>query len=449
MSWIDLPASGSLTLGNAAIPSGLLSEPPPTPPDPESLVRLDLRIEAGRITAIAPRGTLEGATDLAGRQLWPCLVDTHTHLDKGHIWPRAQNPDGSFEGAINAVRADRDAHWSDADIEARFAFGLACSYAHGTTAIRTHIDTYPGIYPRSWAVFRKLRDAWAGRIALQASSISTMDVVASPDGTAIADEVARSGGVLGFVTRISGEGHHRIPPGFHEMMDHAFRLAMERDLDLDLHVDESEETAAATLALIAETSLRLGFKGRIQAGHCCSLALQPEAEIARTLHLLREANIAVVSLPMCNMYLQDRARRPDGGARTPRWRGVTLLHELAAAGIDVSVASDNCRDPFYGYGDHDLLEVYREATRIAHLDHPIGNWPRSVASTPASVMRLPDFGRIAVGGPADLILFRARGMRELLSRHQSDRVVLRSGRPIDTTLPAYETLDALQGIGGA
>jgi cytosine/adenosine deaminase-related metal-dependent hydrolase len=74
-----------------------------------------------------------------------------------------------------------------------------------------------------------------------------------------------------------------------------------------------------------------------------------------TLDKVARAGLSVVSLPMCNMYLQDR--RAD--ATTPRWRGVTLLHEMAARGINVAVASDNTRDPFYAYGDLDVLEVYR------------------------------------------------------------------------------------------
>src|SRR5207248_2671746 len=81
-----------------------------------------------------------------------------------------------------------------------------------------------------------------------------------------------------------------------------------------------------------------------------------------------EAGIAIVSLPMCNLFLQDRTP-----GRTPRWRGVALLHEIRARGIRVAIASDNCRDPFYGYGDHDMLEVFREAVRIAHLDRLIAD----------------------------------------------------------------------------
>ena len=54
-----------------------------------------------------------------------------------------------------------------------------------------------------------------------------------------------------------------------------------------------------------------------------------------------------------------------------------------------------------------------------------------------------DRGVIAAGGPADLVLFRARSFSELCARPQSDRTVLRAGKAIDTTLPDYRELDAL------
>jgi cytosine deaminase len=41
-----------------------------------------------------------------------------------------------------------------------------------------------------------------------------------------------------------------------------------------------------------------------------------------------------------------------------------------------AVASDNTRDPFYAYGDLDMLEVYRNGTRIVHFDHPVADWPQ-------------------------------------------------------------------------
>jgi cytosine deaminase len=421
-------------LREVRVPAALLAGPPPAPADDEGLVRLDLRLAAGRIAAIAPPGTAPAGPSLDGGQLWPGFVDGHAHLDKGQIWPRSPNPTGDFPGALAAAGADR-AGWTEADIEARFDFGLRCAHAHGTVAIRTHLESFG---PLSWRVFRRLREAWAGRITLQASSICPLEDFAGTDGVALADLVAESGGALGMVTRLSGGAGAPLPEGFHAQLDRFFTLAEERSLDLDLHVDESGEAGARALREIALTALRRGFPGRIQAGHCCSLALQPEAEALETIRLCTEAGLAVVVLPMCNLYLQDRV-----SGRTPRWRGVTLVHEMRAAGIPVSVASDNARDPFFAYGDLDMVEVYREATRILHLDHPVADWPRAATATPAGVMRLPEAGWLRLGAPADLVLFRARGWSEFLARPQADRIVLRAGRVLDAEPPDWRELDRI------
>ncbi len=249
---------------------------------------------------------------------------------------------------------------------------------------------------------------------------------------AIVDLVAESGGIVGAVIF--------MVPDIDDILDGIFRLAAERSLDLDLHVDESLDLRDRTLRHVAEAARRNRFAGRIQCGHCCSLAVQPEDDADRTLDLVAEAGISVVSLPMCNVYLMDRE-----ADRTPRRRGVTLVREMAARGIPVSFASDNCRDPFYGYGDHDMLEVFAQAARIAHIDLPMDDWPRSVTATPMEVMGLDGSGRIGAGEPADLVLFRGRGYSELLSRPQADRTVLRGGEAIDTTPPDYRELDRLFG----
>lgn len=431
-----MSGDGWIHIANARVRRCLVDAPLPVGDGEQVLV--DLAIQGGRIAALHPPGEIapdDGAEiiDQDGGEVWPGLIDVHTHLDKGHIWPRAENPDGTFAAALLAVRTDREAHWSADDVRRRFAFGLRCALAHGTVAIRTHLDSPPEQCRTSWAVFRELRAEWEGRITLQAVSLVTLDDLRGPFAEALADLVAESGGVLGAVTAMS--------PTIDADLDRVLALAAERGLDLDFHVDESLDPGARSLRHIAEAALRQRFQGKVLCGHCCSLAAQDPQDALRTLDLIRAAGIAVVSLPMCNLYLQDRAP-----GRTPRRRGVTLLHEMAARGIPLALASDNCRDPFYAYGDHDMLEVLREATRIAHLDRPLGDWPRAVTRTPAELMGLPQAGVIRIGAPADLVLFRARSATELLSRPQSDRIVLRAGGRIDTTLPDYRELDdALAG----
>lgn len=431
-----VPKEHRYVLANATLPAVLVDGAPGTP-DAEGLVRADITVGDGKIERIEAAGATSDLPrlDLDRDMVWPCFVDMHTHLDKGHIWPRCPNPDGTFDGALDAVEADRTANWTAGDVAARMEFGLRSAYAHGTALVRTHIDSAAPQHRISWPVFAEMRERWAGRIELQGVSIFTIDEFLD-DAYAddIVDMVASHGGVLGAVTVMIDDLDRAL-----ELMMHR---AANRGLDLDFHVDETGDPAARSLHAICDAALRTDFPGTIVAGHCCSLAVQPEAEADATMDRVAEAGIAVVSLPMCNMYLQDRT--PAGEApRTPRWRGVTLVHELAARGVPVAVASDNTRDPFYAYGDLDMAEVFRQAVRILHLDHPIAPWPAAVARTPAEIVGRPERGVIAAGAPADLVVFHARSFTELLARPQADRTVLRSGTPIDRTLPDYRELDEL------
>jgi cytosine deaminase len=430
--FLDLPEAGRFSLINATLPAILVKGF--SAPAKEGLISADLVIAGGRIESILPVGSTPAklpSADMRGGMVWPCFIDMHTHLDKGHFWDRRPNPDGTFLGALENVRADRLANWSAQDIRARFEFSLKAAYAHGTKLIRTHLDSIPPQQDISFPLFAELREEWKDRIALQFVALLPLEAVLEPDVfDGIVAATKQHGGLLGGATRIL--------PNFDRILDTLFRAAADNGLDIDLHVDETEDRQVLTLEAIADTKLRLGFEGAVTVGHCCSLARQDDDTAKRVVDKVAKAGISVVSLPMCNMYLQDRH-----AGRTPRWRGVTLFHELAAAGVKTAVSSDNTRDPFYAYGDMDAVEVFREAVRILHLDHPLDTSARVVTSTPAEILGRPDIGIIAEGGPADLVLFSARRWSEFLSRPQADRIVMRNGKGIDRRLPDYRDLDPI------
>jgi len=429
-----VPDAPRYVLANVRLPAALVADAPAAAGG--DILPADVVVTAGRIDTISAPGTSTETprVDLGGGMVWPCFADIHTHIDKGHIWSRRANPDGTFASAIDAVAGDRERNWSADDVRRRMDFSLRAAYAHGKVLIRTHIDSIPPQEAISWPVLAAMRREWAGRIALQAVALFPIDDILD-DGfrTEIADTLAAHGGVLGAVTYMIAD--------LDRALDLIFGLAADNGFDLDFHVDESQDPAARSLRHIAEAALRHRFGGRILVGHCCSLAVQPDDEAAETMARVRDAGLSVVALPMCNAYLQDRH-----AGRTPRSRGVTLLHEMKALGIPVAVASDNTRDPFYAYGDLDPLEVFREAVRFAQLDHPIGDWAAAITRDAAKIVGQPDTGVIAPGRPADLVLFRARNWTELLSRPQADRTVLRAGAPIVRTLPDYRELDDLAGM---
>lgn len=440
--FVTIPNTQHYWLTNTRVPLTLLEPTVPhrqvipqmaASPLQEELVPADIEIRGGKIRAIAPVGTVPNHVlqcDLHQGLVWPCLIDMHTHLDKGHAWNRTPNPNGTFQEALQLVDQDRERYWTPEDLYQRMDFGIRCSYAHGTRAIRTHLDAFGQQAAISFEVLKALQQAWRGRVELQGVSLVSIDVFSTPAAAKLADLVADQGGILGGVT---------FPhPQLAARIDSAFKLAQKRGLTLDLHVDESLDPTDQALREIAQTKLRHQFNGQVVCGHCCSLSVQPPEEVNTTLQLLKAAEIAIVSLPMCNLYLQDR--QPQ---RTPHYRGVTLLHELRQQGIPVALASDNCRDPFFAYGDHDGLEVFTQSVRIGHLDRPFGNWPQAVTTVPAHLMGLSQPGTIGLDQPADLVLFKARSFNELISRGQCDRAVIRNGQAISTELPDYAELDAL------
>lgn len=428
-----LNGKGRVTLGDARVPVSLLSDGAPEGAvvEADGSARVDLILEDDRIARVLAAGTAGGDRRIAmeGRQVWPMLVDAHTHLDKGHILGRAPDSGGTHAGAREATTRDRVAHWRRDDLLRRMEFGLRCAEAHGVAAIRTHLDSHEGQGAETWGAFAAMRDAWADRIALQAVALVPIDAYRGDYGAELADLVAAHGGLLGGVTRAAGGTHGAGIEDLDDLLDRLFLLAKARDLDIDLHVDEAAQAGA--LPHVARATIRHGYEGRVTCGHCCSLALLPEAEAEQVIGLVAEAGLNLITLPTVNMYLQDR--QPG---RTPRWRGVMPVHELAAAGVPVAVAGDNCRDPFYAYGDHDMLDTWRQSVRILHLDHPFGDGPGLAGRIPAAMMGL-DAGALGAGRSADLMIFRAFSLDQIVSRPHSDRGLIKAGGWRKPSLPEY------------
>lgn len=404
----------------------------------------DVTIENGRILKTTqagrhcadPRDVDMISIDAGYRLIVPTFIDCHTHLDKSHILPRTPAVDGTFDGALSATRFDRTVNWSASDVGKRMDFALRSAFHHGTSAMRTHLDSQMPQADISWPAFAELRRHWRGRIDLQASCLFPIDMARDDAFLAqTAKRVADIGGVLGAVAYPT--------PDMDRLLDKMFKTASDYGLNVDFHADETADPTADSLRRIAATALRRSFAGTILVGHCCSLAMQENSAVEITLDMVARAGIAIVSLPTCNLYLQDR--RENG--TTPQWRGVTLLHEMKRRGIPVALASDNTRDPFNPYGDLDMLDTFRLGTRALHLDHPHGDWIRAVSTTPADIIGMEGGGMIAEGCPADFIVFEGRSWSEVLSRSESSRIVVRNGVPVSAPLPAYRELDDLEGIG--
>ncbi len=426
----------------ACLPAGFTAIDPVNEPWAE----VDITLDAERILAVSTAQTTaapdgEATTDLGGALVLPGLLDVHTHLDKTHTWHRSPNPNGEFWDAIHVLHAD-SARWTEEDVYRRAAFALETAYAHGTVALRTHLDSGGSVGPAAFSAINRLREEWAGRITLQTVSLCSLQAFADGEGSRIVELTARSGATaLG--------GFPQPNPDLPAQLDSLMAAARELGIGLDLHVDESGLTHAECLRATAEAVLRNQFPHSVACGHNCSLTVQDPARAASTLDLVKAAGIRLIALPLCNLYLQGRDRAPAptgapagarGPARTPRWRGLTLIHEAWDRGIPVACASDNVRDAFYAWGDYDLLEVFQQSVRIGHLDTRMGEAASVVTTAAAAVMGLPRHGRISPGADASLVVTAATTLNELLSRATGPRRLVRGGALITPTPPPYSGL---------
>jgi cytosine/creatinine deaminase len=403
----------------------------------------DVLVDGGRIAEVrdssapavrAAPGT--GVTDLGGVLVFPGLLEVHTHLDKCHTWDRAPGLHSDFWESGAALRAD-SVHWTEEDVYRRADFGLRTAWAHGACALRTHLDSNRGMGVGAHAALSRLRSEWDGRIRIQTVSLFAFDDFFGGGADHIINLTAKH-------CATAFGGFPQPNPDLPRQLDRIMAAARELGIGLDLHVDESGLVEAECLRATAEAVLRNQFPHPVACGHNCSLSVQPTARARETIALVKEAGIGIICLPLTNLHLQGRARAPAppgekfGAPRTPQWRGLTLLHEFIDAGVTVACGGDNVRDAFIGWGDFDPVEVYVESVRLAHLDSRLAFSPAVVTTGPASMMRLPGYGLVAPGSPAEMVVFPVRGLYPLLARPSAPRRFIHGEAFRAASLPDFD-----------
>lgn len=385
----------------------------------------------GTITGIAPRIEAPPSVHVANLRDWlvvPGLVDMHQHLDKTRTRDAVANPDGTLGGAVRAYNEFAKTR-SVADIMRRAEETIEACIAHGTVAIRTHVNVGPEFGLRGLEALSALRATLADRIALQ------LVVLPPPDADMARhwiDEAVAFG-----VDAIGGTPAHAGDPK--SFLSTVFDAAERHGLGVDLHLDEHLDAARHLYHDVIGLTRARSMQNRVVAGHCSSLGSLPKRQAQPVVEGFFEAGIGVVALPAANLHLLGR----DADALSPR--GLTRARDLCRAGVNVACASDNIQDPFVPTGSGDMLELARWTMLAGHFDAAeFAIVFDMITATPARMMGLPMSG-LRVGAPAHFLITRATGVADLVASGPRERIVLFGGIPVAGALPNHPVETAAAG----
>jgi cytosine deaminase len=398
-----------------------------TPTPPFDLVLRSCRLPDGREAdlgcregRIAEIGSLAGrpaasVVDCERRAVTPGLVEAHIHLDKALIADRAPSVEGSLAEAIR-VTGQAKRGFTVADIRARARRVLDAAVAHGTTAMRSHVEVDPIIELRGLEALLPLKDEYRPALDLELCAFAQEGILQAPGTEALLARALEQGADL-----VGGCPYNDSDARAH--IDIVFRLARDFGVDADFHADFSDEPEHLHVEYIAERTIVHGWQGRVAVGHLTELGALPPAEQDRVITLIREAGIGVIMLPATDLYLMGRK-----DVRNVR-RGLTPAKRLLAAGVPVAAATNNVRNPFTPVGTGDLALTGFLATVGCHMGTPrdLVEVLAMVTDHPARILRLDGYG-LDVGRRADLVVWDACRAEDIVATVAPRRLVVKRGR---------------------
>jgi cytosine deaminase len=358
--------------------------------------RVDLALDGGRIAAIGP-GIASGIdagvprVDLHGRLLVPGFVETHIHLDKSCILERCDIVRGTLDEAIAQVaRAKRD--FSADDVFARASRTLEKAIVQGTTHLRTHVEVDPVIGLTGLEGIERLAEAYRWAVDLEVCVFPQEGLTNNP-GT---EELMRA--ALSRGARVVGAAPY-VDPDPHAQIDRVFRMALDFDADIDMHLDLGDTPERMDAEYVCAMTERHRYGGRVAIGHVTKMSFLPPERFEPLARRLADAGVAVTVLPSTDLFLMGRHETHS------KPRGVLAAHELLHHGVNCSLATNNVLNPFTPFGDASLLRMANLYANVCHVGNAQGMRDSldMVSGRAARLLRLPGHGLVA-GAAADLVV---------------------------------------------
>ena len=334
----------------------------------------------------------------------PGLIESHVHLDKT-LWGLPWQPNTAGPRLADRIENERRIRRSlNVPIEERAGNLLRHCIAQGSTVVRSHIDIDPETGLAGVEALLALREKHAGDVELQLVAFPQQGILISPGTAELMDRAIELG--VDAVGGLDPAGIDRDSIGHLKIV---FAIAERPGRGVDIHLHEWVD---GRLAGRAHRRFTEAGGSRPGDDRPCLLP-RPDracAGLDRIGRRLADQKISVMTSAPADIEVPPAA-------------------PLAAMGVNICAGSDSIRDPWWPYGNGDMLErAYFLVSRFDwSKDEEFAFALQTATTNNATALGLESHG-LAPGNDADFVLVDCETLAEAVVSRPPRALVARRGR---------------------
>ena len=379
--------------------------------------QVNIGIRDGKIVRISTDGIEPGkqSFDAGGQFVVPPFFESHFHLDNTLLWNG-----GAINSLQEAIRAYAEAKEviDTADILKRATETLLASLSYGVLYFRSHVDIEPQSRLRLLEGVVAAKKAFAGIVDVEVIAFPQHGMARDPETVELMYAAMENGADL-----VGGTPHfEKDLDDAARQIETAFKIAKQYDVDIDMHVDETDDPYWKLSERGAEKTIEENYQGRVNASHCTSMAAWDQKSFDRIIPKVRDAGITITTNVLTNLIGHGLEDEP------PVRRGIARLADLIEAGVNVVSATDDMKNMFYPFGNMNPLQAVNIAAHAGYLTSQ--KLIRAAFEMPlysaAKLFRIDSYG-IAEGNTANLVVLPVTSEVDAIRFQSEPLLVMREG----------------------
>jgi cytosine deaminase len=289
-------------------------------------------------------------------------VNSHTHIDRSYI---INDQNYAKTGDPLHLKWDHPDEFKKRitvdEIVGHMSQVIENQLEQGVQAIGSFIDCDSVVKDKNLKAAQKLRDKYKGQIKIKFIHQPIKGLFANPEDRKWFEEAA------GFVDIIGGlpERDSELKLGVDRKAEHLdilFETAKKNGgKPLHVHVDQLNDPNQRDTELLIQKTKEHGYKGKVVAIHCISVAAQEKSYREKIYKQLVEQGITVIACP--SAWID--ARRSE--IMAPTHNSVTPVEEMLKFGVRVALGTDDIADIYKPFSDGDMWTELRFLLEANHL----------------------------------------------------------------------------------